>query len=176
MKEEQYFAQELFCDGGVIGRNPSQDGGTWAWVRTEHGLTVEKNSGILTPEIARNPIISNNNTELYALCMGILSLPPNWTGRVNSDSQIALGWIFQAWKVTSIPPFFMMELLDTLEWIKQENGYAWRLLGGHPTKRDLEYGIRERSPRLPVSKFNVWCDQECARLSVEFKALKAEAA
>ena len=156
MNEE---VRELYCDGGVVGRNPSPIGGTYAWCRVENGERVaERVRGILPSDLGV-PCVSNNNSELAALLDGLESLPEEWDGRVNSDSQVALGWVFLGWSQDKVPAT-LRERLNAMRQSGRLAGLRWRLLQGHPTKADLACGIGKKRT-LPVSEHNVWCDQAC---------------
>lgn len=155
----------LYTDGGVIGRNPSQDGGTWAWVRTvSNSPEPEENaSGVLLPDTICQSQVTNNNSELYALLRGISALPEGWEGDVCSDSQVALGWYFWKWKQEKIPDA-LRELIGKVQRRSQARGLCLKpvVLAGHPTPADLEAGFRQsKAPHLPVSRYNVRCDDLC---------------
>lgn len=135
---------ELYCDGGVIGRNPSTYGGTWAYRRVTDGYVFEQKSGVITPAIAWMPAITNNLTEMLALMRGLEALPPGWVGVVYSDSQITLGRAFQGWKWKNIPPWlhqaYQRQRARLVNWEKIQ----WVLLQGHPTQAELAAGIGTR--------------------------------
>jgi hypothetical protein len=154
-----FHGEELYCDGGVIGRNPSPVGGTWAWRRTRGPLCLQESSGLLLPADLGVETISNNNSELLALLTGLECLPDGWTGRCNSDSQIALGWVFQAYSQEKIPETLRARL-NNLRHGGRLSGIQWRLLQGHPTETDLLAGVGAKRG-LPVSRHNVWCDAAC---------------
>jgi ribonuclease HI len=158
--------QELYCDGGVIGRNPSAEGGVWAWCRVEGETRVAEGSGVVRPAELGVAEVTNNNTELLALLEGIEALPEGQcVVRVNSDSQIALGWVFSGWSQEKIPAG-LRERLNALRSSGRLAGLSWRLLQGHPTKADLAAGIGAKRG-LPVSPWNVWCDKTCQALAKE---------
>lgn len=159
--------RELYTDGGVIGRNPSPEGGVFAWCLVENDFRVKEHSGLILPGAIGMQAVSNNNTELLALLDGIEALPKDWTGRVNSDSRIALGWVFLGWSPEKIPQVLRTRLA-ALHRSGRLAGLQWRLLQGHPTKADLARGIGEKR-NLPVSIHNVWCDEACSRLAREHR-------
>jgi ribonuclease HI len=155
----------LYTDGGMIGGNPSEHGGTWAWVRVEYGVEFERSSGVLLPADLNNSTVSNNNSELYALLEGILHLPQHWEGDVCCDSAIALGWFFHGYKQNSIPMPLRKKLWHVQADVK-ERGLSLNpvLHAGHPTKADLAAGLRmSKAPHLPVSRWNVLCDDLCGK-------------
>lgn len=160
--------EELYADGGCIGPNPSPLGGTWAWVRTRDDAPIQAASGVLLPSDLHATQVSNNNSELYALLVALLTLPEGWDGRVNSDSQTALGWVFKGWKQDKIPPC-LRDVLNALITSGKLLFLDSRLLQGHPTKEDLRKGVGAKRG-LPVSIHNVACDAMCNEEAAGFKA------
>lgn len=156
MNEEVH---ELYCDGGVVGRNPSPIGGTFAWCLVDAGERVAERVGGLLPSDMGVLHVSNNNSELTALLDGLENLPAGWDGRVNSDSQVALGWVFLGWSQEKVPAP-LRERLNAMRQSGRLAGLRWRLLQGHPTKADLACGIGKKRT-LPVSEHNVYVDQAC---------------
>lgn len=180
----------LFTDGGLIQRNPSPIGGTWAWIRTEgvESLTdargklalvgaveVARGVGLLLPNEIGLPTVSNNNTELYALLMGIAALPEGWSGTIYSDSLFALGIAFRQFKADSVPNYLRLLSYKVLgkameRGIQMENV----LLAGHPSKADLEAGRRlSKAPHYPVSPWNVACDEACTKRGQQYQRVLA---
>lgn len=165
----------LFCDGGVISRNPSTIGGTWAWVLVKDGAEVARDSGVINPEFLERNVVTNNNTELYALCQGINKLSDGWAGKVASDSGIALGWVFRGFK-TDLVPHRLMIYRSGLEAVrKRADGLPWVNLAGHPMPSDLAAGKRlSKTPNLPVSKWNVLCDALCSQAGRDYLAVSGK--
>jgi len=159
------LAAEIYTDGGIIGHNPSCDGGTWAYCIVRDGVMHCDRSGYLLPSDVAGDTVTNNNTELAAIMEAIEELPDGFVGRLNSDSRIALGWVFLGWKTENVPA----PLLTRLEAVRARLSVlrlTWRLLDGHPTKAQLESGRGKRGN--PCSEFNVFCDRECGRLAAAF--------
>ncbi len=161
----------LYCDGGVIGHNPSPIGGTWAFRRVDRGLVMAEQSGVITPETAELPAITNNLTEMLALVRGLQSLPNYWTGTIFSDSQITLGRAFLGWKWKNIPMWLHHEFQKERTRLTRWNLIDHVLLQGHPTRAELNAGTGSRG--YPVSEHNVWCDLACGQQASEFLKLKA---
>jgi ribonuclease HI len=158
----------LYTDGGVIGANPSPIGGTWAWcVVGNYDQRIACESGIITPEQAQLPAITNNLAELLAIVNGRESLPYAWTGTIHSDSWVSLQRVFLAAKLKNVPPW-LVERLQKLQRDGWFSGCAWKLLDGHPTKAQLAAGVGKRGG--PVSPHNVFCDAECNRRAREMVA------
>jgi hypothetical protein len=99
----------VYADGGVVGRNPSVDGGTWAWAHVNAaGERVAQGSGYTFFYDAGGgdygtPISNNYTEEMLALVNGLLALPGGWYGTVYSDSQITLGRLFWGVEVVEAP-------------------------------------------------------------------------
>jgi hypothetical protein len=73
---------------------------------------------------------------------------------------VTLGRIFQEWKLSNIPDGWYKRSQQAMLHLSQVES---TLLDGHPTKAQLEDGTGKRGG--PVSRWNVWCDKECGRLS-----------
>lgn len=155
----------VYGDGGVVNKNPSPIGGTWAWCHVDlAGNRIASAAGVITPALAGVPAITNNLTELLAVIRGMLALPAGWHGSIYSDSMITLGRLFQQMSLKGIPA-----------WLAHDMGAAMRhvdmlacspvQLDGHPTKKQLAAGIGKRGN--PVSAHNVFCDSECNRVKAE---------
>lgn len=148
----------LYCDGGVINRNPSMIGGTWAWCGVdEEGNRVMREGGVVEPVDARP--VTNNWTEQIAITKALEAMPDGWSGTVYSDSQIALGRVFLRWRTKNLPDNIKQRGIDAL---KRLGRVTHCLLQGHPTKADLVRGVGAKRG-FPVSVHNVWCDEECGR-------------
>ncbi len=156
---------ELYTDGGVIQKNPSPYGGTWAWCLVEDNSIVHQDSGIIQPIDLGLEKISNNVSELYAAMRGLSFLPTEWNGTIHIDSEVTL------WRITTSNSFNNVPIFIRDKVLELRAGKFWKviLLGGHPTKAELKQGYRKRN-NLPVSKWNQWCDQECTRLAEQFLA------
>ena len=145
-----------YSDGGVIGRNPSPIGGTWAYVLVDaSGEPITQASGVIPAEPGST--VSNNVAELVAALRALAALPGGWAGTFYSDSQVTIGRIFWGWAWRGLP----------LAW--QERAHQIRarlgavqpvLLQGHPTQVDLARGVGSKRG-LPVSPHNVTCDRLC---------------
>lgn len=153
----------VYADGGVIGRNPSEIGGTWAWCHIgEDDTIIASGSGIIRPADVGLPAITNNLTEYAALVRGIMRLPHgDWDGHIYSDSRITLGRLFEGWKTEGIPEVWTGWAEYYVK--RLHHPVQWTLLDGHPTQAQLAAGTGKRGN--PVSKWNAWCDKECGRLA-----------
>lgn len=152
----------IFCDGGCIVKNPSIYGGTWCYVLVEDNKSISTASGIILPNDVGLPAITNNLSELFAALKGLAAAPTGWQGALYTDSLITLRRITTGEKFNGIPQKLREKTLEL------RRGRKWQgiLLSGHPTKAQLEIGIGRKG--RPVSKWNVYCDQECKRLATEF--------
>lgn len=147
---------ELYCDGGVVGRNPSPIGGTWAFCGVDaNGVRILERSGFV-PSPEGRPI-TNNHTEQIAIVKALEAMPDGWSGRVNSDSRIALGRVFHNFREKNLPPNVSERSRAA---VRRLGRLTFRLVQGHPTKADLQNGIGKKRG-LPVSEHNVWCDKAC---------------
>lgn len=149
---------EVYCDGGVIGRNPSTIGGTWAYVvpHTDGTCTVE--SGVVTPQEAGLPVITNNYTELFAVVKAMENLPEGWDGTIFTDSNVTVSRIVRRRKppkFEGIPADLQLRLAEARKRIV----YDVVLIAGHPTKEELRLGKNHKG--TPVSKWNVIADEAC---------------
>lgn len=150
---------ELWCDGGVIGPNPSRLGGTWCFCAIYQGERINQDWGICTPDIMKTETITNNQTELLAALMALESVPIDWNGVLYTDSKITQGRITIGRKFAGIPDWLRKRVLKR----REKHKYRVQLVGGHPTKNELLSGLRKDGKI--VSKWNVWCDKRCTQLA-----------
>jgi ribonuclease HI len=165
----------VYADGGVIGRNPSAEGGTWAWchVNTSRLVVpvvsvciVASGKGYLHPRDAQTEKVTNNQTEYWALLQCLKALPDGWSGPVYSDSAITLGRFGNGWKHDGIPGLWEVEMHEARQRLGK---LTWNLLDGHPTRAQLEAGKGKRGGA--VSVFNAWADARCTELAKEYALL-----
>jgi ribonuclease HI len=154
---------ELYADGGVILKNPSNVGGLWAWcgVNAKGERVIEKSGAIPAGE---GRTISNNHTEQIAITLALEAMPDGWSGTVYSDSMIALGRIFKNWSERNLPRNVSMRSKAAVARLGEIKTV---LLQGHPTKADLACGIGKKRG-LPVSEHNCWCDKACGKAAKEY--------
>ena len=158
----------LYTDGGVIGQNPSLIGGTWAWCLVDASGEMRRHAvGWLTPAELDAEAVTNNHTELLALVLGLEALDADFAGTVYSDSWVSLQRVFRAAKLNNVPQW-LVERLQILQKSGRLANLDYTLLDGHPTRAQLEAGIGKRGH--PVSKWNVWCDQQCSAIAREVSA------
>lgn len=154
----------LYVDGGVVLKNPSPIGGTYAYRLLKDGEVVSEGGFFISCKDARVEAMTNNITEMMALVKGLENLPDDWTGTILSDSTITLGRAFSGHKWKNVPAWlchrFVVQRYRLVNW----NIINKELLSGHPTRKQLATGIGKNG--LPVSEHNVWCDQ-AARLAGE---------
>jgi ribonuclease HI len=158
---------ELYTDGGVIEKNPSPIGGTWAWIIVENGVQICSESGAISAaEMRMEDLVTNNQTELLALLYGLDHLPADFAGTVLSDSNNSLGRLFSGWKWNNIPPWMHARYQLARKRLANWDQIAHVLLDGHPTKAQLAAGIGKRGH--PVSIYNVQCDKLCGEAAEKF--------
>ena len=154
----------LTTDGGVVGKNPSDFGGTWAFVATDKDDNlVFYRSGFYQ---AVGQPTTNNHTEMFAAIMALESMPEGWSGTLVSDSQITLGRLFEGWRNKNLPNDLVTRAQKALKRLGTVKGNH---VDGHPTKAHLEAGIGKRGN--PVSKWNVVADQLCNREVARVKGI-----
>lgn len=171
---------DLYCDGGLIGSNPSKIGGTWAWVQVEDGQEVGHDCGHLTPVSIALNAVTNNFTELYAVCRGLRRMPTGWNGVIYTDSNVTRLRVRLNGKgkpaMRGIPLWLQARLIAEQSRLGK---YKVSLLAGHPTKQELADGFRERignpvwgrpEGNVPVSKHNVRCDELCKEAGRKYLA------
>jgi hypothetical protein len=155
-----------FCDGGVIRRNPSELGGTWAWCMVgPDNEILQSDSGVIPAGEYGLPEITNNVSELVALLRLLYHLPAGWSGPVYSDSQNSLGRVFHGYKCKFVPQVLIDRIRPATERLGKIEPI---LLDGHPTRAQLAAGIGKRGHRC--SEWNVWCDKRCGEESINFLA------
>ena len=159
-------AIELWCDGGLMGRNPSRLGGTWCYCHVKTGERIGYQAGLILPrKHVEADSVTNNVAELVAALRALASVPEDWDGVINTDSRITLLRITKgmAPHTPGVPEDLRQEFLQL------HRTRRWRavLVAGHPNKKELARGYRLRNG-LPASKHNVFCDEECQRLARVF--------
>lgn len=167
LKPRQPLPLALYSDGGVIGRNPSPVGATWAWCHVgEHGGQVAGDFGIIRPEDVGLPAVSNNVSEYMALLKGFEALPPGWCGNVYTDSFVTLCRFrgFRRAKTNGLPAELVARCRAVMSRMGRLN---FTLLKGHPTREDLQRGRTSKGE--PVSVHNQWCDERCNEAAARFR-------
>lgn len=153
----------LYADGGVIKKNPSAIGGTYAWCAVdEAGNRVIEAGGVVPAPAGR--LVTNNHMEQIAIVLALEAMPAGWTGTVFSDLMIALGRVFKGWAIRNLPANVAQRSAAA---VARLGAIETVLLQGHPTRADLERGIGAKR-NLPVSIHNVWCDQRCGEEGRKF--------
>jgi ribonuclease HI len=156
---------QLFCDGGVIGPNPSKLGITWAWCLVIDDKLSQWDHGFITPADVDQSPLTNNFSELYAAVRALESIPVKFRKRATlfTDSQITLYRMTTSHKFNGIPDWLRKRALKV-------RGVPVQLLAGHPTIAELKQGFANRNGN-PVSKWNVFCDAKCGEAAKAFRKL-----
>lgn len=157
---------EIYADGGVILKNPSPIGGTYAIRLIHDDGQIEQHSGVLLPKHGYREVVSNNVSELAAVLAGLRYVPDDWKGVVYSDSWVTLQRVFHGAKCNNVPRWLMDRLEMQVNRLRLGTRITYVLLDGHPTKAQLAEGIGKRGNM--VSEHNVWCDQECGRVAKKY--------
>jgi len=154
----------LYVDGGVIGKNPSTHGGTWAVVLVSADDTTELARWGGRIEAAECPygVTTNNVSELWAALSGLEQMPAEWDGPILSDSFVTLSRL-----LNPKPGLVGLDtpLIDRLFIQKRKHNLAGDravLLDGHPTRLQLSIGIGKRGN--PCSRWNALADRICNEL------------
>lgn len=168
---------ELWCDGGVLKKNPSPYGGTWAFCGVDpmaDELIYGESALVLAPD---GLFITNNDTEIMAVIKALESVPEGWAGRVFTDSQVTIRRfeLIAQDKPEWIKRIPRNILLRAMQAFNRAGELTWILVKGHPERQDLEIGYYEKdlvrgyeTPRV-VSKYNIWCDAECGKHASQWK-------
>ena len=159
----QTFVTDVFADGGIIDRNPSAVGGTWAFRLVDFGgrPAYEASGHVAAAEVT--PLgpewVSNNFTEVLALLLAFEQLPDGWTGSAYSDSKNAISAHSRAaWNPPVKPDYLPDAIWGRMVAARERLGpVKFTLLGGHPTEAELAAGCRRDGK--PVSEHNVFCDK-----------------
>jgi ribonuclease HI len=157
----------IYTDGGVVARNPSEIGGTWCYrLVDEHGILIQMRSG-LQRVTSEWPVATNNVMELWATLKGLRGVPsepPKVTNlHLFTDSEITAMRLRSPWRVkmNGVPEWMVVAIRQLCNLWQYELEVS--VLAGHPSKRDLEKGATCKG--TPVSWHNVECDKECGRLA-----------
>lgn len=180
----------IFCDGGLLGSQKKDRGcelgGTWAWVAVERdvdakistnylelggiGATaryIASDSGVVLATAVRG--VTNNHTEQIAIIKALESLVGNWSGTIFTDSRTALLRVQSDYEIYNLgkerketsekglPPNISNRSKKA---VSRLGKLKFVLLQGHPKPDELEHGWG-RKRDLPVSKWNVHCDDAC---------------
>lgn len=149
----------LFTDGGLIGRNPSADGLTWAWCRVENGVRVDEDYGWLrASELPMRPETglheaTSNQAEFLAALQAFEALAPGEIVHVYTDSAVTIKRWAEMGALHGIPVMWRVRMNACL---KRHGGSFWHHVDGHPSKADLERGRKENGDM--VSEHNVYVD------------------
>jgi hypothetical protein len=149
----------VYTDGGLIKKNPSPIGGSWAWCAVD---SEDRLSGNIVASYGGGcikPGITNNTVEYIAAVLAFEALPEGWSGLWLPDSENAVTRLLYGGLCVGLPA--KVKIRGDAA-VKRLGAIKVQMLGGHPTKKDLITGIRARDGKL-VSKWNVWVDQECKR-------------
>lgn len=146
-------ATKIYCDGGVIGRNPSTVGGTWAYVLLEKDVELYKASGSITPADIGLPVVTNNVTELFAAVKALEMVPDKWSGHLITDSQVTLRRLMAKRPSLKGVPKCLVDMLWTQR--NRAGRLFVQLVKGHPTIAQLAAQPHK------YSRWNVLCDKMC---------------
>lgn len=159
------MTEVLYCDGGIIGPNPSKIGGTWAWclIETKTNAMISKGKGLLRPEKLGLKIVSNNSSELWAAIQALSFVDKKWDGIIYTDSMVTLRRLTGSHRFEGVPEW----LVHTTTELRKNRKWSVMLVAGHPTKAELGRGYRKNKDgsTTPVSFWNKWCDKHCTAIA-----------
>jgi ribonuclease HI len=159
------LAKAMFTDGGVLNKNPSNLGGTWAYCYVEGGARTVEAYDYLLPWQMGAELVTNNQMELIAMVFALEAMPLDWEGRIYCDSQNTLGRCFDHWKLHNIPLWLQVRMAAAVRriWPRVETGaITYELIAGHPSKAELARGFKDKGmASYRVFIHNVWCDRMC---------------
>src|SRR5258706_10661269 len=148
---------QLFCDGGLVGSNPSSIGGAYCWAGVDiEGKRIVANRGFVPATPTR--FITNNHTEQIAIVLALEAMPDGWSGEVLTDSKIAMSRVFKIGIYTykNLP----INVIKRTEAVVARLGKVNPIkLAGHPTDIELRNGRTKKGTK--VSHHNVYCDEQC---------------
>lgn len=144
-------------------------GATWAFCHvSEADELIGMECGYIMAHALGVDAISSPLAELYAGIRGLWPLPEGWDGTYYCDNESAIGRIFWNWACNGVPEFMIQQTRVLRARLPVKPPV---LLGGHPSRADLERGTRAKDGK-PVSKWNVLCDKKCRQLSEQYESLK----
>lgn len=149
----------LYTDGGVIRRNPSIFGGTWAWVLVDGEDSVDSGAGVITPQEMGTLSVTNNQTELLAVVKGLGAIYDDEIVQICSDSDVTLGRLFRNSPFVNIPKWMVKKLEQEKRRLQNFSKFTYTLMDGHPTQEQLRTGKGKNGN--VTSEWNVRCDQKC---------------
>jgi hypothetical protein len=157
-----------YTDGGVIGMNPSQDGGSWAFRYVAGGVPTWEQAGVvLLSELPPSmPYVSCNLTEFLAILLAVEGLPGDSPVEVCSDSINAIDAFRYPDRKNWVPAHLWQRRVA--EMARLDGRIGFKLLGGHPTKIELAQGFKDRNG-LPVSEHNQWCDEAATQAIADYR-------
>lgn len=155
----------VYTDGGLVLKNPSPVGGSWAYRLVD---SIDRLGGNVVKEFSGGriqPEITNNTTEFIAAVLAFRQLPEGWSGLWLPDSEVTVTRLLYGGKGKGLSE-------DQIKWgretMERMGKIEVQLLGGHPTRKALASGFR--ADGKPVSIHNVWCDKACGEVNKKLLA------
>lgn len=134
---------------------------TWAFCLVDAaGRVVMHQGGWITCKELGLEEVENNAAETIAATIMLEALPEGWEGDCYCDNRNAILRLTVGGSFTKVPEAWRQRAYAARHRLGKLD---WHLLGGHPTKRELEVGYRRDGKR--VSHFNVLCDEMCKELA-----------
>lgn len=156
----------VYTDAGCIGVNPSWLGGTWAVIFADPDRGYREFYGHIVPQVLGRDQIENNALETLALCLGVEAASERATVYCDNENAIRRLTEPESQKFAHCPQW----LITRCHGAKRcRPNVRIELIGGHPTKKDIERGRRPDGKR--VSVYNVRADALC-KLAARFARMK----
>lgn len=160
----------VFTDGGVIGKNPSQEGGVSAYIVVRDEQPICHKAVVVSPGIhVSGEVVTNNDTETLAIIGGLRAAMPyakeGETINLASDSFVALCRTKNGKPGKAYCERMHLKMQTTLDSMAcRANDIRYHLLAGHPEEKgnSLLYGYKNKDGvAWPSSHWNEKCDRMC---------------
>lgn len=171
-----------YADGGLLSSNPSRVGGSYGCVHVLDDQVVWQDSGIIDAALlGHNGVVTNNTSELYALCRCIMKVPAGAECAFYSDSENALFRVFDVSALQNVPAWLCAMRSNCKQHLRTLGKFTYCLLAGHPSIEELMLGKsirREKNGKVtrygevPVSKWNKLCDSMCNEARARYESEK----
>lgn len=163
----------VYTDGGVIRKNPSEVGGTWAYCLVdEYGIRQGGQSGLVTPQDIGQRFVTNNVTELAAVLAALTALPDGWDGTIYTDSKVTMSRVSlgkngrprKPQKVGGFRSTIPDHMVNQLQIQQLRMGhYQVALVKGHASMDQIAASYNGDQSGQTHSRHNSWCDKECRK-------------
>ena len=160
----------VFTDGGVIGKNPSREGGVSAYIVVRDEQPICHKAVVVSPGIhVSGEVVTNNDTETLAIIGGLRAAIPyagaGETINLASDSFVAICRTKNGKPGKNYCERMHRKMQVVLDPLAQRRvDIRYHLLAGHPDEKgnSLLYGYKNKDGLAwPSSHWNDKCDKMC---------------